>query len=196
MSSLAIFLFITLLLASSCVSISNTGPVITLSYGSFQGNLTGDVVEFLGIPFAAPPYAFYSIFSSYDTEKYFYEVLGIFDLLLQNFLGILLEFNRLLVLEQLARSKQQIPPLFQASAHSTPLPLRLLKIVSLPLILTIFLSNMRNKPKVFLSMSSNQPTSQQERNYQYFSWDLKIFATETNAEIFLSGYMAVSNSHL
>ena len=63
MSAHAIFLFITLLLASGCVgvlAISNTGPVITLNYGSFQGNLTGNVVEFLGIPFAAPPYASYS----------------------------------------------------------------------------------------------------------------------------------------
>ena len=60
MSTLAIFLSITLLLAPGFVgvlAISNTGPVITLSYGSFQGNLTGNAVEFLGIPFAAPPYA-------------------------------------------------------------------------------------------------------------------------------------------
>ena len=63
MSALAIFLSLTLLLAPGCVgvlAISDTGPVITLSYGSFQGNLTGGVVEFLGIPFAAPPYASYS----------------------------------------------------------------------------------------------------------------------------------------
>ncbi|KAF8815491.1 carotenoid ester lipase precursor [Phlegmacium glaucopus] len=31
------------------------GPVVQLSYGSFQGNATGDLVNFLGIPFAAPP---------------------------------------------------------------------------------------------------------------------------------------------
>lgn len=61
MSALASFLFLALLLSSSCVrvvlSVSNTGPVITLSYGSFQGNASDDLVKFLGMPFAAPPYA-------------------------------------------------------------------------------------------------------------------------------------------
>ena len=33
----------------------NTGPIVTLTYGSFQGNATGDLVQFLGMPFAAPP---------------------------------------------------------------------------------------------------------------------------------------------
>jgi acetylcholinesterase len=75
MSALAIFLSIsTLLLASGCagvLAISDTGPVITLSYGSFQGNLTGDVVEFLGIPFAAPPYASYLFFSTILKRPFF-----------------------------------------------------------------------------------------------------------------------------
>ncbi|KIK02646.1 hypothetical protein K443DRAFT_677378 [Laccaria amethystina LaAM-08-1] len=31
------------------------GPIVTLDYGSFKGNLTGNLVKFLGIPFAAPP---------------------------------------------------------------------------------------------------------------------------------------------
>ena len=57
----AAFLSFTLLLSSRCVtatlSTSNTGPVVQLSYGSFQGNATADLEEFLGIPFAAPPYA-------------------------------------------------------------------------------------------------------------------------------------------
>ena len=68
MSALSIFLSIALLVATGCVgvlAIDNTGPVITLSYGSFQGNLTGDLVEFLGIPFAAPPYALISFFRPY-----------------------------------------------------------------------------------------------------------------------------------
>ena len=62
-SALAIFLrlSLSLLLSSRCVtatlSASNTGPVVKLSYGSFQGNATADLEEFLGIPFAAPPYA-------------------------------------------------------------------------------------------------------------------------------------------
>ncbi|PPQ76538.1 hypothetical protein CVT26_013237 [Gymnopilus dilepis] len=34
---------------------ANTGPIVTLTYGSFQGNATGDLVQFLGMPFAAPP---------------------------------------------------------------------------------------------------------------------------------------------
>ena len=60
MSALASFFSLALLLSSSSVgaivSVSNTGPVVKLSYGSFQGNATGDIVEFLGMPFAAPPY--------------------------------------------------------------------------------------------------------------------------------------------
>lgn len=60
MSPLAKVLSFTLLFSSSCVGVSlsasNTGPVVELSYGSFQGNATGDLVEFLGMPFAAPPY--------------------------------------------------------------------------------------------------------------------------------------------
>ena len=63
MSPLAKVLSFTLLFSSSCVGVSlsaqasNTGPIVELSYGSFQGNATGDLVEFLGMPFAAPPYA-------------------------------------------------------------------------------------------------------------------------------------------
>ena len=61
MSPLANVLSFTLLFSSRCVAVSlstsNTGPVVELSYGSFQGNATGDLVEFLGMPFAAPPYA-------------------------------------------------------------------------------------------------------------------------------------------
>ena len=61
MSPLATVLFCALLFSSSCVGVSlsafNTGPVVELSYGSFQGNATGDLVKFLGMPFAAPPYA-------------------------------------------------------------------------------------------------------------------------------------------
>jgi len=30
-------------------------PIVTLDYGSFQGKTSGSVVEFLGIPLAAPP---------------------------------------------------------------------------------------------------------------------------------------------
>ena len=62
MSALASFLSLALLLSSSSAAtvlgVANTGPVVKLSYGSFQGNATGDLVEFLGMPFAAPPYVF------------------------------------------------------------------------------------------------------------------------------------------
>ena len=74
MLALAIFLSSTLLLSSKCVtatlSASNTGPVVQLSYGSFQGNATADLEEFLGIPFAAPPYVSYSIFACAYTDNY------------------------------------------------------------------------------------------------------------------------------
>jgi len=35
---------------------SSSSPIVTLPYGSFQGKVVGDLVEYLGIPFAAPPY--------------------------------------------------------------------------------------------------------------------------------------------
>jgi hypothetical protein len=70
MSALAICLSFTLVgTVASVLAISNTGgPVITLSYGLFQGNATGNLVEFLlvGMPYAAPPYASSSIFVSDD----------------------------------------------------------------------------------------------------------------------------------
>lgn len=57
----------TLLLSSRCIlvtaTLSASGPVVQLSYGSFQGNASANLEEFLGIPFAAPPYASYSNFA-------------------------------------------------------------------------------------------------------------------------------------
>ena len=58
----AVFLPLTLLLSSRCITATQSGPVVHLSYGSFQGNATADLEEFLGIPYAAPPYASYSQF--------------------------------------------------------------------------------------------------------------------------------------
>ena len=63
MPALPSFLCLGLLLSASYVgATSNTGPIVELKYGSFQGNETGDLVKFLGMPFAAPPYACSSIF--------------------------------------------------------------------------------------------------------------------------------------
>ena len=58
----AIFQVLSLALLLSSASTSNAGPVVQLSYGSFEGNATADLEEFLGIPYAAPPYASYSRF--------------------------------------------------------------------------------------------------------------------------------------
>lgn len=33
----------------------NDAPIIRLSYGAFRGNLSGNIAQFLGMPFAAPP---------------------------------------------------------------------------------------------------------------------------------------------
>jgi hypothetical protein len=49
------------------------GPIVTLDYGSFKGNLTGNLVKFLGIPFAAPPCVIPNCFGngqSYPSIKY------------------------------------------------------------------------------------------------------------------------------
>ena len=70
----AVFLSLTLLLSSrrvtATLSASNTGPVVQLSYGSFQVNATADLEEFLGIPYAAPPYASYSNFACAYTDNH------------------------------------------------------------------------------------------------------------------------------
>ena len=34
----------------------NKSPIVALPYGSFQGKVVGNLVQYLGIPFAAPPY--------------------------------------------------------------------------------------------------------------------------------------------
>ena len=67
-------LSLTLLLSSRCIiatlSASDTGPVVQLSYGSFQGNANVNLEEFLGIPFAAPPYASWSFSISAACANY------------------------------------------------------------------------------------------------------------------------------
>ncbi|KAF5314859.1 hypothetical protein D9619_007082 [Psilocybe cf. subviscida] len=42
-------------LIPSSRSVPNDAPVVRLNYGAFQGNVSGDLVQFLGMPFAAPP---------------------------------------------------------------------------------------------------------------------------------------------
>ena len=54
--------FVSFLLALSsgndapALSNLNKSPIVTLPYGSFQGKVVGNLVQHLGIPFAAPPY--------------------------------------------------------------------------------------------------------------------------------------------
>ena len=36
--------------------LNSSSPIVTLSYGSFKGKVVGNLVQHLGIPFAAPPY--------------------------------------------------------------------------------------------------------------------------------------------
>ena len=113
MSPLAKVLSFTLLFSSSCVGVSisasNTGPVVKLSYGSFQGNATSDLVKFLGMPFAAPPYAstqvLLVVILLIDILLSL-KVLEISDLHRRNHLSSSLESAKQQVLEQLAFSKQ------------------------------------------------------------------------------------------
>ena len=52
-------LFLLVLLSGRTVALSssnNSSPIVTLPYGSFQGKVVGDLIQHLGIPFAAPPY--------------------------------------------------------------------------------------------------------------------------------------------
>jgi carboxylesterase type B len=43
------------LLGAGVNAAPSSNPIVRLSYGAFQGNTTGNLVEFLGMPFAAPP---------------------------------------------------------------------------------------------------------------------------------------------
>jgi hypothetical protein len=91
--TLAICLSITLV--GALLATSNTGgPVVTLGYGSFQGNATGALVEFLGMPYAAPPYASFSFDDILINTSF-----KAFDLLPLHCLWNLLESVRLLVLD-------------------------------------------------------------------------------------------------
>jgi len=52
-------LFLLLLVTEKALALSSldySSSIVTLPYGSFQGKVVGDLVQHLGIPFAAPPY--------------------------------------------------------------------------------------------------------------------------------------------
>ena len=49
--------FLLVLVSGKTLALSNySSPVVTVPYGSFQGKVVGNLVEYLGIPFAAPPH--------------------------------------------------------------------------------------------------------------------------------------------
>ncbi len=51
--------FLLVLVSGKTLALSNySSPIVTLPYGSFQGKVVGNLVEYLGIPFAAPPYVY------------------------------------------------------------------------------------------------------------------------------------------
>jgi hypothetical protein len=44
------------------ISVAAQGPIVSLKQGSFQGNATGEIVKFLGMPFAAAPCVIFLLF--------------------------------------------------------------------------------------------------------------------------------------
>ena len=48
--------FVSFLLVKTLALSNYSSPIVTLPNGSFQGKVVGNLVEYLGIPFAAPPY--------------------------------------------------------------------------------------------------------------------------------------------
>ncbi|KAI0039748.1 sterol esterase [Auriscalpium vulgare] len=54
MASLSFLVFVLASLVGQVTS-SSGQPIVSLGYGTFQGNTTGGVTEFLGIPYAKPP---------------------------------------------------------------------------------------------------------------------------------------------
>lgn len=55
MLSLSLFVLAAWSAQAAAISITHGAPVVQLSYGAFQGMYTDNVMQFLGIPFAAPP---------------------------------------------------------------------------------------------------------------------------------------------
>ena len=167
------FLCLALLLTSSSYvgAASSTGPIVKLEYGSFQGNATSDLVKFLGIPFAAPPYASHSIFAcdSDHIDKYPFVLKSVGKL----------------------RFADPEPPLTisgvrQATSFGAACPQQALNLSSIPGLsslgtappvisedcrtATYIFSFMYSKNiQAFLSMSLNQPTFPRERNFRCLS---------------------------
>ena len=66
------FLSVTLGLLGSFteISVAAQGPIVSLKQGSFQGNATGEIVKFLGMPFAAPPCVFFLLLTRHLITSY------------------------------------------------------------------------------------------------------------------------------
>ena len=55
---------------------SLTGPLVTLDYGSLQGNYSGNTTNFLGIPYAAPPYVLPTLLTRTEISTMYNQSLG------------------------------------------------------------------------------------------------------------------------
>ncbi len=53
-----VLLLLVLVLRNTLALSNYSSPIVTLPYGSFQGKVVGNLVQYLGIPFAAPPYVY------------------------------------------------------------------------------------------------------------------------------------------
>jgi hypothetical protein len=52
-------LLLSLFVALDSLRENSVCPIVKLEYGSFQGKVDGGLIQYLGIPFAAPPYAMF-----------------------------------------------------------------------------------------------------------------------------------------
>lgn len=91
--------------ATAIPSTTEPGPVVKLNYGSFRGNVTGNVESFLGMPFAAPPYAYTQVGGQWLWLNALAES-EIFDLRHPNLPWPLTVFVKLHHMEQLAFNKR------------------------------------------------------------------------------------------
>lgn len=101
------------------ISVAAQGPIVSLKQGSFQGNATGEIVKFLGMPFAAPPCVIFfclrviSLITSHDSRK----ALESYGLPLLNHHFHLKVSDQRLRSERLASSSHQGQPKFWVSTY-------------------------------------------------------------------------------
>jgi hypothetical protein len=100
--------------SSLCIIVAKVGvsletsssPIVALSYGSFRGQVVGTTAQFLGMPFAAPPYVVDPLFSTMHFHRSSHTALVNVALVFRNLPYLSLAYMMQLHLDHLVISKQ------------------------------------------------------------------------------------------